>query len=192
MNVLEYAKDVKLSVEEVLKKCKELNIEVNSSTDYLTDDDIIILDNALMKEENLLSEELETKYSFEDRANELIEDTGIDLERAKKVKLKKKDSKNNLEEFKKEKKNIYKHKTKLQKNNDDKPKDIIVYKNDMTVKDLAVSLGVKNEEIVSKLFNLGIILNINSNISYNDAGIICLEYGKDIKKEETVDISNFE
>ena len=37
-----------------------------------------------------------------------------------------------------------------------KKEEIILYKSDMTVKALAVSLGVKNEELVAKLFNMGL------------------------------------
>ena len=45
MKVSEYANDVNLSVAEILKKCHELAINVNNKDDYLTDDDIIMLDN---------------------------------------------------------------------------------------------------------------------------------------------------
>ena len=51
MSVSEYALSVDLSVAEVLKKCRELNINASNATDELTDDDIIFLDNTL----NLIS-----------------------------------------------------------------------------------------------------------------------------------------
>ena len=47
MKVSEYANDVNLSVAEILKKCHELAINVNSKDDYLTDDDIKKLRNEL-------------------------------------------------------------------------------------------------------------------------------------------------
>ena len=59
MTVEEYAVDTNNSIDVVLKKCKELEIDVSSKDDFLEDDDIIILDNELNGEENLLSEELE-------------------------------------------------------------------------------------------------------------------------------------
>ncbi len=194
MTVKEYALDVKISVEALLKKCESLGINVKSEDDFLEDEDIIILDNNLdVKEESLLSEELESKFSFEDRAEELLGGSNIPLERAKKVKLKKKDSKNsNLEEFKKEKKNIYKNKTKLQTNKEENKKDIVFYKNNMTVKSLATSLGVSDEDIIKKLFNLGLMISINSSISFEDAQVLVLDYGKELKREESSDISNFE
>ena len=46
MSVLEYANDVNKSVAEILKKCEEFDIPVNSEDDLLREDDIVILDNA--------------------------------------------------------------------------------------------------------------------------------------------------
>ena len=47
MSVLEYAEDVNKSVDEILKKCKELNIDVHTEEDMLDDEAITILDNNL-------------------------------------------------------------------------------------------------------------------------------------------------
>ena len=197
MTIKEYADEQNISVNTLIEKCKSLGIKVSDENDILEDESIIILDNTLESEkndenndENLLSEELESKFSFEDRAEELLGGNNIPIERAKKVKLKKKDNKT-AEEYKKEKKNIYKNKTKLQSNKEE-DKSFILYKQGMTVRDLASSLEVKNEDLVKKLFMMGLMININSTISYEDAEVIVLEYGKELKNEEKVDISNFE
>ena len=192
MTVEEYAVDTNNSIEVVLKKCKELEIDVSSKDDFLEDDDIIILDNELNGEENLLSEELESKYDFEDRAEELIVNENIKTESpVKKIKLKKKDSTKDIENFKKEKKSIYKNKTKLQSNMNAE-NNVILYKEGMTVKDLAKVLGVADTDLVKKMFMMGLMININSSISFEDAEVICMEYKKELKKEASVDISNFE
>lgn len=192
MTVEEYAVDTNNSIDVVLKKCKELEIDVSSKDDYLEDDDIIILDNELNGEENLLSEELESKYDFEDRAEELIVNENIKTESpVKKIKLKKKDSTKDIENFKKEKKSIYKNKTKLQSNMNAE-NNVILYKEGMTVKDLAKVLGVADTDLVKKMFMMGLMININSSISFEDAEVICMEYKKELKKEASVDISNFE
>ena len=192
MTVEEYAVDTNNSIDVVLKKCKELEIDVSSKDDFLEDDDIIILDNELNGEENLLSEELESKYDFEDRAEELIVNENIKTERpVKKIKLKKKDSTKDIENFKKEKKSIYKNKTKLQSNMNAE-NNVILYKEGMTVKDLAKVLGVADTDLVKKMFMMGLMININSSISFEDAEVICMEYKKELKKEASVDISNFE
>ena len=192
MTVEEYAVDTNNSIDVVLKKCKELEIDVSSKDDFLEDDDIIILDNELNGEENLLSEELESKYDFEDRAEELIVNENIKTESpVKKIKLKKKDSTKDIENFKKEKKSIYKNKTKLQSNMNAE-NNVILYKEGMTVKDLAKVLGVAVTDLVKKMFMMGLMININSSISFEDAEVICMEYKKELKKEASVDISNFE
>ena len=192
MTVEEYAVDTNNSIDVVLKKCKELEIDVSSKDDFLEDDDIIILDNELNGEENLLSEELESKYDFEDRAEELIVNENIKTESpVKKIKLKKKDSTKDIENFKKEKKSIYKNKTKLQSNMNAE-NNVILYKEGMTVKDLTKVLGVADTDLVKKMFMMGLMININSSISFEDAEVICMEYKKELKKEASVDISNFE
>ena len=192
MTVEEYAVDTNNSIDVVLKKCKELEIDVSSKDDFLEDDDIIILDNEINGEENLLSEELESKYDFEDRAEELIVNENIKTESpVKKIKLKKKDSTKDIENFKKEKKSIYKNKTKLQSNMNAE-NNVILYKEGMTVKDLAKVLGVADTDLVKKMFMMGLMININSSISFEDAEVICMEYKKELKKEASVDISNFE
>lgn len=193
MTVEEYSLDTNRSIEEILKKCKELGINASNKDDFLEDDDIIYLDNELVNnEENLLSEELESKYDFEDRAESLLEDSLLNKEvTSKKIKLKKKDSSKDNENFKKEKKSIYKNKTKLQ-GNTNQANNVVLYKDKMTVKDLALALNVSDTDLIKKMFNMGLMININSSISFEDAEVICMEYKKELKKESSVDISNFE
>lgn len=190
MTVEEYAIDVKVNLNSVLDKCKELGINVSTKDDFLSDDDIILLDNSINNEESYLSEELESKFDFEDRAENLLGDH-IDEGKQKKVKLKKKDSTKENENFKKEKKNIYKNKTKLQSNSEVSD-NIAIYKDGMTVKELASSLCVKDTDLVRKLFDLGLMINVNSSISFEDAELVSLEFNKELKKDKAVDISNFE
>ena len=193
MTVEEYSLDTNRSIEEILKKCKDLGINASNKDDFLEDDDIIYLDNELVNnEENLLSEELESKYEFEDRAERLLEYSLLNKEvTSKKIKLKKKDSSKDNENFKKEKKSIYKNKTKLQGNTNE-TNNVVLYKDKMTVKDLALALNVSDTDLIKKMFNMGLMININSSISFEDAEVICMEYKKELKKESSVDISNFE
>ena len=101
MNIKDYAKDVNLSVAEVLRKCSELGIKADANA-ILSDDDIIMLDNTI----NLISTNKETTYEEEDQIDDVIEkvlqseniDKTDSLVATAKQKLKKKDSNNN--EFK--------------------------------------------------------------------------------------------
>ena len=56
MSVLEYANDVNKTVEEILRKCVELQIEVTNEEDTLSEDDIVMLDNNLDTEEEIIYE----------------------------------------------------------------------------------------------------------------------------------------
>lgn len=192
MTVSDYAKDVNLSVAEILKRCSELGISVKSANDELTDDDIIMLDNTI----NLISTDEETTFEEEeeidDKVDEILTSSTFDKARKEsnfKQKLKKKDS-NNKNEFNMLKKEMYKHKNKLMSNVTDD--SIVVYKNGMTVGDLATSLNVNNTDIIKKLMQLGLMLNVNQSIDFENAEIVALDFGKTLKREETQDVANFE
>ncbi len=192
MSVKDYARDLNLSVAEVLKKCKELGIKVSSGEDILVDDDIIMLDNTL----NLISTDDEITYD----EDELVENIAIDImesknitesNTSKKQKLKKKDTiKENKDNYKMLKKEMYKHKEKLMGNN--VSEDIVLYKQDMTVAELASNLNVSGTDIIKKLMSLGLMLGLNDSIDFETAEIVVLDYKKTLKKEETQDLANFE
>ena len=192
MNIKDYAKDVGLSVAAVLKQCEEMGIKADSDTE-LTDDDIIILDNTL----NLISTDKETTYEEEDAIDEVVEavleSENIDKTTSNsesKQKLKKKDSIKESKDFKLQKKEMYKHKSKLMGNS--ASEDIVLYREGMSVSDLANELNVSGTDIIKKLMGLGLMLNLNQSIDFENAEILTLDYGKTLKKEESQDVSNFE
>ena len=69
---------------------------------------------------------------------------------------------------------------------------IVLYKENMTVKELADNLGVAPSELIKKLMGLGIMATLNNSLTFEVAEILVLEYEKTLKQEETADISNFE
>lgn len=194
MKVKEYAMDMNLSVAEVLKKCKDLSINVKTGEDELFDDDIILLDNTI----NLISTDVEITYEEEDSIDDKVDEllTASTYERdikntVSKQKLKKKDTNNSSKnEFNLLKKQMYKNKNKLMTNRSDDT--VIVYKAGMTVYEFASLLQINPAEIIKKLIALGIMTNINESIDFENAEIIALEYGKTLKREETQDVVNFE
>ena len=194
MSVKDYANDVNLSVAEVLKKCREMQIEVKTADDELSEDDIIILDNAI----SLISTEEEASYEEEDAIDEVVdeimESSDIkgnfhDEEKKEKFKAKKDNGKENSD-YKNLKKQMYKHKEKLQTNN--VAENVVLYKEGMTVADLASELEVSGTELVKKLISLGLMLSVNQAVDYDAAELICEEYKKVLKKEETQDVANFD
>ena len=194
MSVKEYANDTNHSVAEILKKCSELGIDVKNGNDELSEDDIIILDNTI----NLISTDTDTDFEEEDAIDEVVEDLveSNNLDRNfgntnKKQKLKKKSQlQNSKDEYMSKRKEMYKHKEKLMSNVEEK--NVVLYKEGMSVQNLADALGVNGTEIVKKVMSLGLMLSLSNPIDYETASIITLEYNKTLKKEETQDISNFE
>lgn len=191
MNVSEYASDVGVTVKEVLALCNKLDIKVSKEDDMLSDDDIIILDNELANIE--LSEEIEEETEdledFEDIEESYEENKIKEENKAKKKKTAKPTNKN---DFKEKRKEMYKHKEKLQENIAKTEEDVIIYKDNMTVAQLADSLNVPPAQIIKKLMTLGLMMAINASLDFDTAEIIVSDYNKTLKKESTVDEVNFE
>ncbi len=193
MNVEEYASSVDLSVAEVLKKATELGIEVKNASDMLSEDDVIILDNAI----SLISTDTEATLEDNDDIDEVVEDIMASSSIAqindteKKQKLKKKSQiVSSKEEYMSKRKEMYKHKEKLMTNSTDE--NVVLYKENMTVKDLAEELVVNANDIIKKLMGLGLMVNVNQTIDFDNASLIAMDYDKTLKNEESQDVSNFE
>ena len=135
-----------------------------------------------------------------DKAEELAKHTKFDLENTQsfeKVKPKKSNkventNNTNKKDFLKERKKMYKNREKLQSNESVQDENVILYKEGMTVTELATSLEIAPVDLVKKLMGLGVMAGINQSVDYDTAEIIVSEFDKTLKKEETADISNFE
>lgn len=203
MSVLEYANDMNKDVKEIIEMCKKLGIAISNENDMLDDDAIVELDNAFQNEEledktDALAEqdeEIIKKLEEDDYYDEVV-DTLIDkkdtIYSSEPAPLKKKKNKNKQKDIKDAKKAMYKNKEKLVSNNDEKDKDVISYKEGMNVKDFAEELSISVSEVLKKLMSLGIIANMNATLSFDDASVLALEFNKTLKRQETMDISNFE
>ena len=188
MSVLEYAEDINKTVEEILSKCKELSIDARVEDDMLSDEDIITLDNYFANTEDVI-DEVEEVDEF------IIENKKIETDNTiSKQKLKKKSqiNKQQKKDISLQKKEMYKNKEKLKSNKNVVDEKIVLYKENMTIGELASSLNINSSEIIKKLFNLGVMATINQPISFENAEILVLEYGKELKREETQDVTDFE
>lgn len=196
MTLKEYALDVNKSIQEIIEMCKKLGIKASKEDDMLLDDDIILLDNeigALSSEE---SDDVssDSKYEEEVDDDELEKDLRIDMEQdTSVVKMKRKpvSKKTDNKEYLKAKKDLYKHKEKLQANDATNDK-IILYKEGMTVKDVADALGENPANLIKKLFDLGALTNLNQSLDFSTVELLVVDYDKELKREESRDISNFE
>lgn len=193
MSVLEYALDVNKTVEEILNYCKKLNIDVSREEDMLDDVAITELDSEIAADGEL--DEQEYEEALEDRVEEIILEEKINVDNTvKKQKLnKKKDVQNNKKkDFANKKKQMYKNKEKLMANTPNTNENVVLYKEGMTIGDLAKAIGISASEIIKKLFLQGIMVTINNTISFENAEILVLDYDKELKREETADVTNFE
>lgn len=204
MTIKDYAQDVDKTVEEIEALCDKIGIDYQDENTDLDETSIILLDNEVQEMEQngdleVVDEETEERRleeEVEDKAEELAYGTKIDLDdttsftKVKPKQVKKND--NNKKDFLKERKKIYKHREKLQSNEVSQDESVVLYKEAMTVTDLAGELGVVPIELVKKLMGLGIMASVNQSLDYDTAEVITSEYDKTLKKEETQDISNFE
>ena len=192
MSILEYSIDVNKSVEEIMKLCKKLDIPCYNEEVMLTEDDIILLDNEIQDSEDYIADEDDI---LEEKVENIISVSNIDVDtnnKKEKLKSKKDRVENNKANFQKERKKIYKHREKLQSNENEDLSDKVIYKDDMTVAELATALEVSSTDVIKKLMKLGVMANLNYPLSYEVAELLVVDYGKEITKAENADISNFE
>jgi translation initiation factor IF-2 len=184
MTVMEYAQDVNRQVQDIINICKQLKINVKTENCFLSEEDIIELDNFLTKYDD----------STESRVEDILGDQNIDLDNTVSLeKLKKKTdivkaAKTTLQAQKKE---MYKNKEKL-KVNSASSSNVVLYKENMTIGELAERLEISSGEVIKKLFLLGIMANINTAVTFEQAELVVIDYNKELKKEETRDVKNFE
>ena len=196
MSILEYALDVNKSSEEIKKLCNKLDIKYEDEDSLLTEDDIILLDNEIQDSEDYITDEEEIDEEvLDERVEQILNESNLDLDtdnRIEKLKPKSERIESSKVNFQKEKKKLYKHREKLMSNDKSQKEDVILYKEGMTVSDLAKELNISATEIIKKLMALQVMANLNYSLSYDLVELLVLDYNKTLKREETQDISNFE
>lgn len=196
MSILEYALDVNKSSEQIQKLCDKLDIKYDNEDSLLTEDDIILLDNEIQDSEDYIVDEDEIDDEvLDERVEQILNESNLDFDsdnRIEKLKPKSERIESSKVNFQKEKKKLYKHREKLMTNDKNAKEDVIIYKEGMTVSDLAKELNVSATEIIKKLMALQVMANLNYSLSYDLVELLVVDYNKTLKREETQDISNFE
>ncbi len=198
MTVQEYAEEMNFTVQDVLNECKKLGIKVSSKDELLNDDDIVMLDNTM----NLISANEELSIEENDAIDDVVENImmGDELKTIannpttskEKVRRRTQIEAPNNKDFLNKKKEMYKNKEKLTSNDDNNTGDVILYKEGMSLGDLAKELNITGAEAVKKVMDLGLLISVTQAVDYDTAELVVSEYNKELKKEETQDISNFE
>ena len=198
MTIKDYAEDINKSIEDIIKHMESLSMDTSDLERVLSDDEVILLDNSFQDEEDYVAtepdEEMINDFSLDEKAEQIAYDSNLSFDneiKTSKVKKNKKQEKDK-NNFKQERKNIYKHKEKLQSNEQAVDENVLLYKEGMTVKVLADALNVPTSTIIMKLMGLGIMATVNNSLSFEDVELLALDYNKTVKKEEQADISNFE
>ena len=188
-SVKEYADEMQITVQEVLKTCEFLHINAKDANDILSEDDVIMLDNAIEVKEEVNTDEND---DYNEIYDDIAEEEKIPEEKSYKPKKpKKKQFGDNKKNYEKKRKEMYKHKDKL-KTVQETDENVVFYKEGMTVSDLADALSVSGNDIIVKLMNMGVMISLNQPIDFDTSQIVALEYGKTIKNEKQNDITNFE
>ena len=189
MSVLEYAQDVNKTVSEVLNLCKRLNIPVLGEDDYLDEDAITELDNTIAREEEMDLEYEEELIESENKKQEVVVNNSKQKKQTQSTNNKNKVGK---KELAKKKKEMYKNKEKLISNGPVVDMNVIIYKEGMTIGDLAKALDVGASDLIKKLFMLGVLATVNNKVDFDNAELLVSEYGKELKKEQIIDETKFE
>lgn len=198
MSVNDYAIDVNLSVEKVLELCKRLEMDITTDSDMLDDDAIIMLDNEIANIDETAEEQIEKELELDEIEEDMLDEMDnnhqdINFKTSKKKKVQPNMNKTNKKnDFLKQRKEMYKHKDKLKSNIVELSDDIVLYKEGMTVGELATALNISVGELIKKLMSLGLMMNLNQSIDYETASIISGDIGKTLKREETTNEVTFE
>jgi len=195
MSVKEYASDVNVSVSDIIKLCNKLGISVNSEDDMLDDDGIIMLDNEIANME--FDDDSNEEETLELEEDDMYEEDTYNSQKNENVKSsnKKKNTsinKNSKTDFQKKRKEMYKHKDKLKSNVVELDDSVVLYKEGMTVSEFANVCGLSIGEVIKKLMSLGMMMNLNQVIDFDTASIVAMDIGRELKREEVVDETNFE
>ena len=165
----------------------------------LTEDDIVMLDNSM----NLISANEDLTVEENDVIDDVVEDimmgdelqtiTKDDRRTTEKVKRRKdaENTSNNIE-YQNKKKQMYKNKEKLTSNNTEVDESVVLYKENMSLQDLANELNVPGIDLVKKVMELGMMISLPQSIDFDTAELLAAEYNKQLKNEGTQDIANFE
>lgn len=81
---------------------------------------------------------------------------------------------------------------KSKKQNSVQQENILIYKNGMTVAEVATGMGKTNAQIIMKLMQIGIVANQNQTVDRETIELVALEFGYEIKDEVITDVTRFD
>ena len=73
-----------------------------------------------------------------------------------------------------------------------KEKGVLIYKDNITVAEIATGLGKTNAQIIMKLMQLGIMANQNQSVDRETVELLAMDFGFELKDEEITDVTRFD
>lgn len=180
IRVYELARELETSSKDLINKLVELDINVNSHMSTLEEEEAELVKSLIIEDTQTKKSKKENsgkmKEKNEKNKKEIIDDIDeieiLEKKRIKKFKNKKKRNKNvsNAE-------NIAENK---------ESKEITIESDStIVVRELAEKIGVSPSQLISKLINLGVMVNQNQSIDADIAVIVAEEFGVEVKLKES-------
>jgi translation initiation factor IF-2 len=215
IRVYEYAKTKNVSSKEIIRKLKELNIEVSNHMTMIDETTIIKLDGTYQKKETPVVEKPKQQNNtniVKQHANvvakpKVVAENDVTVTTTvKPIKKspKPKDSKKGATQTQQQEKKVFNSKGKRNNKNQKsyqakqpvaKPKELpskITFTDSLTVAALAKKLGKEPSEIIKKLLFLGVMATINQELDKESIELICSDYGVEVEEEIVFEITEFE
>lgn len=180
IRVYELARELETSSKDLINKLVELDINVNSHMSTLEEEEAELVKSLIIEDTQTKKSKKENsgkmKEKNEKNKKEIIDDID-EIEILEKKRIKKFNNK------KKRNKNV----SNAENIAENKESKEITIESDSTivVRELAEKIGVSPSQLISKLINLGVMVNQNQSIDADIAVIVAEEFGVEVKLKES-------
>ncbi|MFA7533333.1 MAG: translation initiation factor IF-2 [Tissierellaceae bacterium] len=174
IRIYELARELNTSSKDLINKLVNLGIDVNSHMSTLSNEDANLVKSILLDKD-----EKETKPEISKDESKKVSIDKADKSAKKTEPAKKKRHTNKRQGKKKGKKS--EHAKNNKEINKERDEDIIEIGENIIVKELADAISVSPSQVISKLINLGVMVNQNQSIDSDIAIIVAEEFGVEIK-----------
>jgi translation initiation factor IF-2 len=218
IRVYEYAKQNKISSKDVISKLKEMNIDVSNHMATIDEETVQKLNESFQPKKEkparpskLANGKEQPKPSKTAKTDNFEDDDVTPIKVKVKSAPKNREGKKHDQEYQSKEKKAFNKNGKNKKKNKNhhnnkqnhqkqasqpkKEKELpskITYTDSLTVAELAKKLHREPSEIIKKLFMLGVIATINQVLEEDAIELIASEYGVEVEKQESVDITDLE
>ncbi len=168
MRIHEAAKKLNIDSKLIIELLNKEGYAVKSHMSTITEEEINIIKNKLIKDKNDTAKIEEKKVEIKKEEAEIEKDKQKEIKQEIKEKSPQKPIEKTAPSI-----------TKIQEPKE--PKNIIEINRTITVGELAKQLEIKSTELIKKFFSLGLIVTINQTLTEEEIQIIVSEFGQEVK-----------